>query len=134
MTDINHPAVIAEVTNLYATYEAALCNNDVETMTALFWDSPDVLRFGATENLYGSQALKNFRQARGAITMQREISNLKVVALGTETAIVTLEFVGGVVGQPSHNGRQSQVWHRFDEGWRIVSAHVSWLPDEINSK
>ncbi|MEI7977098.1 MAG: AtzH-like domain-containing protein, partial [Betaproteobacteria bacterium] len=24
------------------------------------------------------------------------------------------------------NGRQSQTWIRTADGWRIVSAHVSW--------
>jgi hypothetical protein len=26
-------------------------------------------------------------------------------------------------------GRQSQVWLRTDEGWRVVAAHVSLLPE-----
>ncbi|HEY3621783.1 MAG TPA: AtzH-like domain-containing protein [Roseiarcus sp.] len=29
-------------------------------------------------------------------------------------------------------GRQSQVWLRTDEGWRVVAAHVS-LPQEPSS-
>jgi hypothetical protein len=30
-------------------------------------------------------------------------------------------------GIPRH-GRQSQVWVKFPEGWKIVSAHVSFTP------
>jgi hypothetical protein len=27
------------------------------------------------------------------------------------------------------NGRQSQVWRKFDDGWKIVSAHVSFMAE-----
>jgi ketosteroid isomerase-like protein len=129
--DINQPAIVAEVTALYQQYETALCNNDLATMDALFWDSPEVIRFGATENLYGIEAIRAFRKARGSATLriQRDVKNLKVLAIGSDVAMVTLEFYGGVVGKPANTGRQTQLWHRFpDVGWRIVSAHVSWLP------
>ncbi|MDX2213880.1 MAG: oxalurate catabolism protein HpxZ [Oculatellaceae cyanobacterium bins.114] len=131
MTEINHLATVAEVTDLYSKYETALCTNDIETMDALFWESSEVVRLGATENLYGIEAIRAFRKARGPVTLtiQREISNFKVVTFDTDTAVVTLEFYGGVVGKPARQGRQSQVWRRLPEGWQIVSAHVSWLPD-----
>jgi hypothetical protein len=35
---------------------------------------------------------------------------------------VTLEFL-----RLQHHGRQSQVWWKFPEGWKIVSAHVSFV-------
>jgi len=131
MTEMNQPAIVAEVTALYQRYETALCENDTDTMDALFWESPEVIRFGATENLYGIEAIRAFRKARGPATMriQREVSNLKVLAIGADVAMVTLEFHGGIVGKPANTGRQTQLWHRFPTiGWRIVSAHVSWLP------
>ncbi|MBD2460281.1 oxalurate catabolism protein HpxZ [Oscillatoria sp. FACHB-1407] len=131
MTEINHPATVAEVAELYSKYETALCTNDLDTMDALFWDSPEVVRLGATENLYGIEEIRAFRKARGpaTLTIEREISNFKVVTFDTDTAVVTLEFYGGVVGKPPRRGRQSQVWRRFPQGWQIVSAHVSWLPE-----
>ena len=132
MSEINNPAVIAEVTDLCNQYETALCNNDIATMDALFWDSPHVVRLGSTENLYGIEDIRAFRQARGPSTlrMQREIKQFTVLAIATDIAMVNLEFYGGVVGKPPKNGRQTQLWHRFPElGWRIVSAHVSWLPE-----
>jgi len=127
MTLINDPAIVVELTDLYLKYEKALVENDVATLDALFWDSPDVLRFGATENLYGMAEIKAFRQNRPAKNLAREIDRLKVVTFGDDTAAVTLEFrraIDGVV----RLGRQSQFWRKFPEGWKIVSAHVSLLP------
>lgn len=123
---VNDPAIVAELTELYLKYEQALCENDLDTLDALFWDSPQVLRFGATENLYGIDAIRNFRQNRPSKNLARDISNLKVVTFGDDTASVTLEFCRAIEGVPTY-GRQSQVWRKLPEGWRIVSAHVSLL-------
>mgnify|MGYP003623057835 CR=1 FL=1 len=127
MTSVNDPTVIAEVTDLYLKYEEALSNNNLEVMDSLFWDAPEVVRFGLAENLYGGEEVRNFRQNRPNAKIEREISNLKVVTFGKDGATVTLEFrrnINGVV----RFGRQSQTWYRFTEGWKVVSAHVSLLP------
>ncbi|MBD1847083.1 oxalurate catabolism protein HpxZ [Cyanobacteria bacterium FACHB-63] len=128
MLEINHPKTIAEITDLYAQYETALCENDIEKLDALFWDSPQVVRFRLMENLYGSAAVKAFRRSRSGVKLKPELSNFTVTAFGTDTAIVTLEFIGGIIGKPAREGRQTQVWRKLPEGWKIVSAHVSWLP------
>ncbi len=128
MPRINDPAIVAELTALYLTYEKALVENDVATLDNLFWDSPDVLRFGATENLYGMEAIKVFRQGRPTKNLKRAISNLKVVTFEADTAIVTLEFQR-LTDNVLRAGRQSQVWRKLPQGWKIVSAHVSLLPE-----
>ena len=127
MTQINDPAIVQEITELYLQYEKALVENDVATLDALFWDSPEVLRFGATENLYGIEQIRTFRQNRPTSNLARDISHLKVVTFGTDTASVTLEFHRTINGI-SRSGRQSQLWRKLPEGWQIVSAHVSLLP------
>ncbi|MDZ8241818.1 MAG: oxalurate catabolism protein HpxZ [Nostoc sp. ChiQUE01a] len=126
MTTVNDPGIVAEVTDLYLQYEEALCNNNLEVMDTLFWDAPEVVRFGVTENLYGSDEIRNFRQNRPNPKMDRQISNLKVVTFGKDTATVTLEF-RRIINGVERFGRQSQTWYRFPEGWKIVSAHVSLL-------
>lgn len=128
MSQINDPAIVAELTSLYLTYEKALVENDVATLDNLFWDSPDVLRFGVTENLYGMEAIKAFRQGRSTKNLERDISNLKVVTFDADTAIVTLEFQR-LTDDVLRAGRQSQVWRKLPQGWKIVSAHVSLLPE-----
>ncbi|MEH1827314.1 MAG: oxalurate catabolism protein HpxZ [Nostoc sp.] len=127
MTTINDPTVVAEVTDLYLKYEDALSNNNLEVMDSLFWDAPEVVRFGITENLYGGDEVRNFRQNRPNPKIEREISNLKVVTFEKDTATVTLEF-RRIINGVERFGRQSQTWYRFTEGWKVVSAHVSLLP------
>ncbi|HLO51949.1 MAG TPA: oxalurate catabolism protein HpxZ [Kamptonema sp.] len=127
MTQINDSALVIELTELYLKYEKALCTNDVETLSDMFWDSPEVVRFGVTENLYGSDEIRAFRKGRSPLNLEREMFNLKVVTFDADMAAVTLEFrrvIDGVV----RLGRQSQMWRKFPQGWKIVSAHVSLLP------
>ena len=102
-------------------------NNDVETLTAMFWDSPYAIRLGANENLYGTAEIEAFRKSRPAVGLARRQVRLEIVSFGTDTGSITLEFERDT---PSGTvrGRQSQVWVRMPEGWRIVSAHVSILP------
>jgi len=124
---INDPATVAELRELYPRYEAALVENDVETLTAMFWDSPYAVRLGAGENLYGTEEIEAFRRSRPSVGLARRQVRLEIVTFGTDFGSITLEFerdtASGVV-----RGRQSQVWVRMPEGWRIVSAHVSILP------
>ncbi len=127
MLTVNDPAVIAEILALHKAYEAALVSNDIATLTALFWDSEWALRFGVGESLYGASEIEKFRQGRPAINLEREVFNLRIVSFGEAQAIVTLEFRRMAQGTLRH-GRQSQVWVKFPEGWKIVSAHVSFTP------
>jgi Protein of unknown function (DUF3225) len=126
-SQINLPEILAELHDLYPRYEQALVTNDVDTLVAMFWASPHVMRFGVTENLYGHEELEAFRKSRPASNLGRSVKRLEIVSFGRDFASITLEFERetpkGVVC-----GRQSQVWVRLEQGWRIVSAHVSLLP------
>ena len=57
-------STVAELKSLYRKYESALVNNDAEILTSMFWASPQSLRFGVTENLYGIDQIAAFRGAR----------------------------------------------------------------------
>jgi hypothetical protein len=124
---INDPNIVVELRELYPRYEEALITNDVATLTAMFWASPYAIRLGAGENLYGIDEIEAFRKSRPATNLARRAIRLEIATFGTDFGSITLEFerdgASGVV-----RGRQSQVWVRLDEGWRIVSAHVSVLP------
>jgi hypothetical protein len=124
---INDPAVIAELEALYPEYEQALVTNDVEKLVAMFWPGEQVMRFGATENLYGPEELEAFRKTRPSANLARTVKRLDIVSFGRDYASITLEFER-ITGDKTVRGRQSQVWVRFAEGWRIVQAHVSLLP------
>ena len=124
---INDPEVVTELQALYPRYEQALVSNDVDTLTAMFWAGPEVMRFGVTENLYGPEELAAFRKGRPAANLARTVKRLDILSFGRDFASITLEFERNVPVGTAY-GRQSQTWVRFPEGWRIVSAHVSLLP------
>jgi hypothetical protein len=124
---INDPEVIAELEALYPLYEQALVTNDVEKLVAMFWAGPQVMRFGAAENLYGPEELEAFRKARPATNLARTVKRLDIVSFGRDFASITLEFER-MSNTATVRGRQSQAWVRFPQGWRIVQAHVSLIP------
>lgn len=124
--EINLPDVVAEVTEAFERYEAALTGNDVETLDALFWASPHVIRYGATENLHGQEEILAFRQARPSKGLERTLRNTVITTLGRDMATANTQFLrDGVAGI----GRQSHSWARLPEGWRIVAAHVSFMQE-----
>src|SRR5271170_5482648 len=125
--EINLPEVCAEMRELYPRYEQALISNDVETLMAMFWNAPEVMRFGAAENLYGHEELEAFRKNRSASNLMRRIKRIDIVSFGRDFGSITLEFEREA-GDRIIYGRQSQIWTRFPQGWRIVAAHVSFLP------
>jgi len=124
---VNDPEVHAELAALYPLYETALVENDVEILTKMFWASEFAMRFGATENLYGIEEIEAFRKARPAVGLMRKVVRLDIVTFGKDYGSVTLEFERETPAKLVR-GRQSQVWVRLPEGWRIVAAHVSLLP------
>jgi len=125
--EVNIPEVHRELSELYPAYEQALMDNDVETLTRLFWDSAFAMRFGVSENLYGAAEIEAFRKSRPATGLARRIVRLDIVTFGRDFGSVTLGFERETPAK-TVRGRQSQVWVRFPEGWRIVAAHVSLLP------
>jgi hypothetical protein len=124
MTRINSPAVVAELAALAERYDAALSANDLQTLDAMFWQSPDVVRLGVGENLYGIEAVAAFRAARPGGSPPRRLLKTTISTFGADFGVINVEFqrlAGGPIG------RQSQTWARLPEGWRIVSAHVSLM-------
>ena len=122
--DINLPHVKAEVTEAFARYEDALVNNKVDVLDELFWNSPHTLRYGATENLYGYDAIQAFRAGRPSTGLMRELLRTEITTYGNDFATANCEFRRE---GSAKTGRQSQTWMRTAQGWRVVAAHVSLL-------
>ena len=122
--DINLPDVLAEVTQACERYERALVGNDIAVLDELFWDSEHTLRYGATENLYGNEAIRAFRAARPATGLARTVLKCVITTYGRDCATANLEFRRH---GSERTGRQSQTWLRTPQGWRVVAAHVSLL-------
>lgn len=121
---INLPEVLAEVTAAFERYEKALTSNDVAVLDELFWRSPHTLRYGATENLYGYEAIAGFRAGRPSAGLAREVLRTVITTYGQDCATANIEFRRS---GSERTGRQSQTWLRTPEGWRVVAAHVSLL-------
>ena len=123
--EINLPDVLAEVTDAFMRYEAALNSNDVATLDASFWASPQTLRYGIGEQLYGHDEIAAFRAGRdpGGV-VQRDLLKVWIVTYGRDFGTANCEFRRH--GQ-TRLGRQSHTWLRTADGWRIVAAHVSFL-------
>ena len=125
MLELNLKEVVAEVSAAFQRYETALVGNDVAVLDELFWNSPHTLRFGVNENLFGYEAIANFRATRTPINLTRKLMNTVITTYGRDFATVNTEFQRE---GSSMSGRQSHVWLRSPEGWRIAAAHVSLLP------
>ena len=130
---VDLPDVLAEVTAQFARYEKALVNNDVAVLDELFRDDPRTLRYGGGENLYGYREIMAFRAGRSSVGLMRRLDRTVITTYGRDTAVAsTLFYRDSASGKV---GRQMQTWVRFDDGWKIVAAHVSVIdePRERNA-
>jgi hypothetical protein len=121
---LNSPDVLAEVTAAVDAYEAALMANDLEALDAAFWESPQTVRLGVTENLYGFAEIAAFRVGRSGGSPPRTRLRTEITTFGHDLAVAHVEFLRDGTDR---TGRQSQTWIRTPEGWKVASAHVSLL-------
>jgi len=124
---VNDLMVQAEVEAEVAAYEQALVNNDVAALDNFFAQTEYAIRYGATENLYGYEAIKAFRASRSPAGLARTLEKTRVATDGRDLAVAATLFRRD--NAPGKIGRQMQTWVRFPEGWRIVAAHVSVIDE-----
>lgn len=117
---INDPKIVAEVKAQFDRYERALMTDDLDGMDQLFHDAPTTVRYGVGEVLYGMDEIREFRKGRGG-SPQRRLGRVFISTFG-DVATANAEFFREGTDR---RGRQSQTWIRFEDGWKIVSAHVS---------
>jgi hypothetical protein len=125
--EINIADAVVELSAAFRRYDPALIVNDTDVLNELFWNSPLVVRFGISENLYGHTAIANHRlRGMPGRVPPRRITKQVVTTYGHTFGTTNVEYIEISSGR---RGRQSQTWLRTHEGWRIVSAHVSYLQD-----
>ena len=129
--DVNIPEVVAEVQAAFERYEQALVTNDVAVLDELFWNDARTIRYGGGENLYGYAEIEAFRAGRPAAGLARTLVRTQITTFGRDFATANTMFTRET--SPGKIGRQSQTWARTDAGWRVVSAHVSVIPDPAPS-
>jgi hypothetical protein len=118
---IDDPLLLAEVTEAFQAYERALMADDVAALDALFHAAPTTNRYGVGEVLYGIEEIRAFRKGRGG-SPQRTLGRVAIAVYGDSCATADAEFFRE---NSTVRGRQTQTWVRFDDGWKVVSAHVS---------
>ncbi|HEY0271432.1 MAG TPA: oxalurate catabolism protein HpxZ [Sphingomonas sp.] len=123
---VDDPATRAEVEAAVADYERALMANDLDTLDALFWQSPSTVRYGPGQNLHGIAEIRAFRAGRPGGSPRRTVLKVAITTFGADFATANVEFQREGAAR---SGRQSQTWVRLPEGWRVVAAHVSMLAD-----
>ena len=123
--EINIPDVVIEVRAAFERYEKAINANDVDVLDGSFWNDPRVIRYSLTDNAYGYEAIHASRLARPKADLRRVLSNTVITTFGRDFATANTEYHRVESGR---HGRQSQTWVRMPEGWRVVSAHVSFMP------
>lgn len=125
--EIDIPEVRAEVAAAFARYEQALVTNDVAMLVELFWGDTRTIRYGVGENLYGIGEIEAFRAARSPIGLDRTTERTVITTFGRDFATASTLFRRE--SAPGKIGRQMQSWARFPQGWRVVAAHVSVIPE-----
>jgi hypothetical protein len=120
---VDLPEVMAEVREAFERYEQALVANDVAALDAMFRTDERTIRYGVAENLYGYKEVAAFRAARSPINLMRTRSRTVITTYGRDFAVVSTLFHRQTL--PGKVGRQMQTWVRFEDGWRVVAAHVS---------
>jgi hypothetical protein len=121
--DIDLPEVVAEVREAFERYEKALVTNDVATLDTLFSKDERTIRYGVGENLYGHKEVAAFRAGRPPINLMRTRARTIITTYGRDFAVAsTLFYRDSLIGKV---GRQMQSWVRFEDGWKVVAAHVS---------
>lgn len=121
---IDRPVILAEVTAAFYRYEEALISNNIAVLDELFWHDERTVRLGAGENLYGIDAIREFRAARPSAGLCRQLQNTVITSYGDDFAVCSTEFTRE---GSDRIGRQQQTWIRLPCGWRIVAAQVSLM-------
>ena len=119
--EINNPQTLTELTRQFNRYQQAIIDNDIAVLNELFWNNAHTIRYGTGENLYGHAEISAFRGARDPRSVARMVGKSVITSYGADAATTNIEFT-----RAGRNGRQSQTWIRMPEGWRIVTAHVSY--------
>jgi hypothetical protein len=62
----------------------------------------------------------------------RRTDKTVITTYGRDAAVASTLFYRDSL--PGKVGRQMQTWVRFPDGWKVVAAHVSIIPEPQDSK
>lgn len=126
----------AELHAAIKAFDRAYANNDVETYFGLYADNA-IVYFGDSERVDMAAYQKMWTElmkAGGGVELN-EMSQLKVQLMpGGDTAIAT-SFVKNRTRaadgtKSTSNAYETDVWHKIDGEWKIISLHYSVIAGE----
>ncbi|WP_432485255.1 AtzH-like domain-containing protein [Kineococcus esterisolvens] len=120
-----HGSGIPEQTLLAAAarYERALREDDLAVLDEVFADGSSTLRAEGGAALVGHADVSAHRARRGGAPARWQ-RRVHVRALGEADALTVSE----AERLDGAGGLQTQLWHRFADGWKVTAAHVSSAP------
>jgi Protein of unknown function (DUF3225) len=124
---IDDPATLAEVTQAFHRYEAALLCHNVDVLDAMFLPSDRTVRYGVAEVQHGIEEVRRFRASQHPF--DRSLSNTVITTFGSDVAVASTLFHRP--DTPGKTGRQTQTWVRTEAGWQIAAAHVSMMDNDL---
>lgn len=120
---INDPATLADVELAFERYEHALLTNDNAALATFFLDDPTTTRYGVNEHQHGYAEIIAFRATQKPFA--RDLEHTVITTYGSDVAVASTLFHNPAL--PAEIGRQTQVWVRSGDGWRVAAAHVSMI-------
>ncbi len=124
---IDLPGPRAELLAAFEAYERALLAHDVAALDRFFLASPKTVRYGVAEHQYGFEAIARWRRSSPPVDPRRTLEATVATTFGRDFGVVSTLFRRP--DEPGRIGRQTQVWVRTAEGWKIAAAHVSSIPE-----
>jgi ketosteroid isomerase-like protein len=124
---IDLPDARRELLAAFQAYERALLAHDVEALDRFFLASPTTVRYGGTDHQVGFEAIARWRRSSPPVNPGRTLEGTVATTFGRDFGVVSTLFRRP--DEPGRIGRQTQVWVRTAEGWKIAAAHVSSIPE-----
>lgn len=124
---IDLPEPRAELLAAFEAYERALKAHDVEVLDRFFLPSPSTVRYGVADHQYGFAAIARWRRSSPPVDPRRTLEATVATTFGAGFGVVSTLFRRP--DEPGRIGRQTQVWVRTEEGWKIAAAHVSSISE-----
>lgn len=109
-------------------YEQALMADDLDEVRDFF--VADAHRFGPAGTQRSGDEIDRERRTN-RYPMARSLLSTEMRVLSDSVVVAIAEFMRTESGQ---RGRQTQVWIRDGETWRISHAHVSMIPINAESQ
>ena len=128
--------VTEEIKNLIAKYAKAVDDVDTNLASQVWWNSPEVSFIHPLGHEHGFEQIKEnvYKKLMGGMFSERSlrVHDVAVHALG-DCAVAEFywDFVAKLRkdGSPvTTHGRETQVYRKTLDGWRLVHVHYSAMP------